>query len=154
MNEIVLEFFKKIYGDIIKGEKYGLRIEIEDGGYNSYIGLDVDIHTHYSGKIPPATQGIRFYRHTNSRTLLANQWKFQWGGVCENLADFLDTPLEFSSYGKTPQEAEKEAIKYFKRIEKIIEKKTSDFKIEYAKSVEEEKEKLLARLSELNSNEC
>ena len=29
--------------EIISGKKYSCRIEIEDGGYNSYVALDVDV---------------------------------------------------------------------------------------------------------------
>jgi len=57
--------------------------------------------------------------------------------------------MEFNTYGKTWEEAEKEASQYFPKIKKMIHKRTSDLKIEKASDKEKEKEQLLARLKEL-----
>ena len=57
--------------------------------------------------------------------------------------------MKFNTYGKTCEEAEKEASQYFSKIKKMIHKRTSDLKIEKASDKEKEKEQLIARLKEL-----
>ena len=136
--------------EIISGKKYSCRIEIEDGGYNSYVGLNVYVDD-WKHKPRKVTQGVRIFRNTNSANRLENTWRFSLGNVCHNYADYPDIPLEFSSYGKSPDEAEAEAKQYFNKLKKLIRKQTSDYKVESAKSAQEEKEKLLERLKELEA---
>ena len=133
--------------EILQGKKYSHRIEIEDGGINSYISLCVD--THDFQRKTPVTQSVRLFRHTNSANKALHMWTFSLGSVCYEYADNPDIPLRFESYGKTPDEAEAEAAQYFKELRKLIHKATSDYKIAAAESAQEEREKLLARLSEL-----
>ena len=137
--------------DIIQGKKYDKRIEIEDGGYNSYISLCVDVNDY--GKKAPFTLGIDLIRNTNSADKLINTWGFRLGGICNPYADNPGIPLRFSSYGKTPIEAEAEAVKYFKELKKLIRKQTTEYKKEMAKSAEQERTELLARLAELEEVE-
>lgn len=136
--------------DIIQGKKYDTRIEIEDGGYNSYIGLYVSVNDY--GKKAPFTLGIDLIRNTNSADKLINTWRFGLGGICYPYADNPDIPLEFRSYGKTPDEAKAEAVKYFKELRKLIRKQTAKYKKEMAKSAEQERAELLARLAELEED--
>lgn len=136
--------------EIVQGEKYSHRIEIDDGGFNSYIGFDVDVDT-WKHKPSKVTSEVRIYRHTNSVKKLENEWSFSLGNICNQYADEPDIPLKFASYGKTPDEAETEAVQYFTAIRKLIRKQTSDYKIAKATSAQEEREKLLARLSELEA---
>lgn len=142
----VRDFLKDMARGVVHGKSYAIRIDIEDGGYNSYIGFNVDLDDWKSkGKI----QGVRLYRHTNSPDKLTNEWKFELGTVCYEYHSNPDIPLRFASYGKSVEEATAEAQSYFEELEKLIQKKTSDYKIQAVKSAEEEKEKLLARLAEL-----
>lgn len=147
----VRDFLKDMARGVVHGKRYAIRIDIEDGGYNSYIGFDVYLDDWKSkGEI----QGLRLYRHTNSIDRLSNEWSFVLGSVFREYHLNPGIPLRFSSYGKALKEAEAEARGYFAEIEKLIQKRTSDYKIEAANSAEEEKKKLLARLAELeNSNE-
>ena len=49
--------------EILPNKKYSLRIDIDDGGFNSYIGFNVDLdYWKSTGKI----QSLRLFRHTNS----------------------------------------------------------------------------------------
>ena len=149
MIKSVREFLVDIAeNEIISGKKYSCRIEVDDGGYNSYIALDVDVDD-WKHKPRKVTQGVRIFRHTNSSSKLANTWCFTLGNVCHLYADEPSIPLEFSSYGKCPDEAEAEAKQYFSELKKLIRKQTSAYKAEAAKSAQEEKEKLLERLKEL-----
>ena len=135
--------------EVLQGKKYSYRIKMNDGGDNSYIGLNVD--THDFQRKTPVTQSVRLYRHTNSANKALNMWTFSLGSVCYEYADNPDIPLRFESYGKTPDEAEAEAEQYFNELKKLVRKQTSAYKIQAAKSAQEEREKLLARLSELES---
>lgn len=134
--------------EILQGKEYSHRIKIEDGGSNSYIGFDVSVEE-WAHKPRKVTGEIRIFRHTNSVSRLENEWCFSLGHICHAYADEPNIPLRFESYGKTADEAEAEAAQYFKELRKLIRKATSDYKIKAAKSSQEEREKLLARLSEL-----
>ena len=139
-----------IANDIIEGKAYSERIAIEDGGDNSYIGLCVDIDDY--NRVKPVIRGVRLFRHSNSADKLINTWEFELGGVCHSYFDNPGIPLQYSSYGKTADEAETEATTYFDALRKRIQKTTSEYKIRMAETAEEERQKLLARLSELDSN--
>lgn len=144
----LIEFMKDILDNVvIKGRQYDVRIPIDDGGDNSYVSICIDIETY--GKKYPETRAMRLFRHTNTVDNLKNAWGFELGGVCNSYSDYPNTAVRFMSYGKTAQEAEAEAIKYSNKLRKLIEKKTSDYEIADAQSKEEERDKLLARLSEL-----
>ncbi len=147
----VRDFLEQIaLNEIISGKAYDVRIDINDGGYNSYIGLCV--HTEDYGRKKPVTRGVRIIRHTNSVEKLENTWEFELGGVCHAYADNENIPLCFESYGKSPDEAEAEAEKYYDKLVGLIRKKTSDYKIQEAESEEIERAKLLERLAELDKN--
>lgn len=149
MSKDVREFLADIAAnEIMQNESYNLRIPIDDGGNNSYIGFNVDLDDWKSkGKI----QSLRLYRHTNTVSNLINEWEFELGAICKEYHANPDIPLRFSSCGKTPDEAENEAQSYFKELRRLIKRRTSEYKIEAAKTAEEEKEKLLARLAELEA---
>ena len=136
--------------EIISGKKYSCRIEIEDGGYNSYVALDVDVDD-WKHRPRKVTQAVSIFRHTNSASKLENEWHFSLGDVCHPYADEPNIPLEFKSRGKSPDEAEAEAEQYFSELKKLIRKQTSAYKVEAAESAQEEKEKLLERLKELEA---
>ena len=146
----IREFLEDIItNEIIQGKKYSERIEIEDGGYNSYIGICVDIDD-YDEK--PFTEGVRLFRNTNTVSKITNTWEFELGGICYPYFNNPGIPLKFSSYGKTPIEAEAEAVKYFKELKKLIRKQTTEYKKEMAKSAEQERAELLARLAKLEED--
>lgn len=145
----ILEYMKDIADNVaLSGRKYNERISIDDGGNNSYISICVDTATFQRKR--PVTQSVRLFRHTNSTDKLTNTWGFELGDVCNVYADYPNIALKFESYGKTSNEAESEATKYFPKLRKMIEKQTSDYRIADAESAQEEREKLLARLSELD----
>ena len=137
----IRDFLVEIAVEILKDEEYRVRIKLDDGGFNSYIGLSVDVIEHEK---PIRTSSIRLFRHTNTVDLIKNTWCFILGNICAPYADYPDIPLEFSSYGKTSKEAEKEAQKYLKELRAKIAKITA------------EKERLKARLAELEgySEDC
>jgi hypothetical protein len=135
--------------EIISGKKYSCRIEVEDGGDNSYIS--VCVYANDFQRRTPVIEGIRLFRHSNSVNNLVNTWSFSLGNVCHLYADEPNILLEFSSYGKCPDEAETEAKQYFSELKKLIRKQTSAYKVEAAESAREEKEKLLERLKELEA---
>lgn len=135
--------------DIIHGKKYSLRIEINDGGYNSYIGFNVDVCDY--NRVKPVVQGLRLFRHTNSTEKKECEWGFELGGVCDNYAEHPAISIKFSSYGKTPDVAAAEAAEYFKELKRLIRKQTSEYKQKAAETAQKEREELLARLSELES---
>lgn len=142
----VRDFLADMAREVVHGKQYSIRLEIEDGGFNSYIGFNVDLDNWKSkGKV----QGVRLHRHTNSPDKLTNRWEFELGSVCHEYHSNPDIPLRFTSYGKSVEEAEAEAQSYFEELEKLIQKQTSDYKIQAVKSAEKEKEELLARLAEL-----
>ncbi len=148
----VRNFLKDIAdNEILKSRKYSIRIEIDDGGDNSYIGLTVDTEDFH--RKTPVTRNVKVFRHSNSVNKLENTWGFDLGNVCHAYADNPNIPLLFETYGKTPDEAEAEAVGYFKELKKMIRKQTSDYKIEAAKTAQEEREKLIARLNELGDGE-
>ena len=137
----IRDFLVEIADEILKDEEYRVRIKLDDGGYNSYIGLSVDV---IGREKSIRTSSIRLFRHTNTVDLIKNTWCFILGNICAPYADYPDIPLEFSSYGKTSKEAEKEAQKYLKELRAKIAKITA------------EKERLKARLAELEgySEDC
>lgn len=145
----ILEFMKDIAdNEALPGKEYSVRIEIDDGGINSYISVCIDTYD-YDRKTP-VTESIRLFRHSNSDDKLVENWEFRIGNIINIYADKRDAPMFFGSYGKIYEEAEQEAIPYFDRLREMVKKRTSDYKIEAAKGAEEEREKLLARLSELD----
>ena len=149
--DVVREFLVDIAENcVIPGKKYSVRIEVDDGGVNSYIGLDVDVNDWR--RATPVTTALRLFRHTNSIALIGNTWGFSLGTYFESCFDNKDIPLFFGSHGKAQEEAEMDAAEFFKELKRIIRKKTAEIELEAAKSAEEEKERLLARLSELEGN--
>ena len=123
----IRDFLVKIADEILKDEEYRVRIKLDDGGYNSYIGLSVDvIEDVIEYEKPIRTSSIRLFRHTNTVDLIKNRWCFILGNICEPYADYPDIPLEFSSYGKTREEAEKEAQKYLKELRAKIAEITAE----------------------------
>ena len=148
----IYEFMKDVADNVaISGRKYDVRIPINDGGSNSYISICIYDDTFQRKQ--PVTQGIGLFRHTNSVDKLVNTWGFTLGEFCKAYADYPNIALKFESYGKTADEAEAEAVQYFTMLRKLIEKQTSDYNVADAKSAEEEREKLLARLSELEARQ-
>jgi hypothetical protein len=141
VREFLLDLLKN---DVIPGKEYSVRIELDDGGYNSYIGLNFDIESYDK---TPVMKGLRIYRHTNSFSNLGVEWGFRLGSICYLISEYPGVPIEFSSYGVTVSEAEEEASKYFSELKKLIQKKTS----EYGYEITAEKERLLARLNELDN---
>lgn len=135
--------------EIIQGKAYDERIAINDGGVNSYIALSV--YTEGFRRKTPVTSIILLHRHTNNVDGLNNTWEFQLGDSCHAYADYPRIPIRFASYGKTIEVAESEAKEYFKELKRLIKKQTSDYKIQVAASAEEERARILARLSELES---
>ena len=150
MSNTIREFLVDVAENhIMQGKSYSFRIPIDDGGSNSYIGFDLDLDDWKSkGEI----QQLSLFRHTNSADKLTNLWKFDLGGICNEYYANPNIPLMFSSYGKTPDEAEAEAQSYFKEMKLLIKKRTAQYKIEATQTAKEEKEKLLARLAELEDN--
>ena len=146
MKTDVRTFLVDIANEAMPNKPYNCRVPIEDGGNNSYIGFSLELDEwHSKGKI----RSLSLFRHTNTAKNLTNEWKFDVGDICNEYRANPDIPIMFSSYGKTPDQAEIEAQTYFKEIKRLIRKRTSEYKIEMAKTAEEEKEKLLARLAEL-----
>ena len=150
MSNTIREFLVDVAENhIMQGKSYSLRIPIDDGGSNSYIGFGLDLDDWKSkGEI----QQLSLFRHTNSVDKLTNTWKFELGGICNEYHANPNMPIMFSSYGKTPDEAEAEAQSYFKEMKLLIKKRTAQYKIEATQTAKEEKEKLLARLAELEDN--
>ena len=150
MSNTIREFLVDVAENhIMQGKSYSFRIPIDDGGSNSYIGFDLDLDDWKSkGEI----QQLSLFRHTNSVDKLTNTWKFELGGICNEYHANPNIPLMFSSYGKTPEQAEAEAQNYFKEMKLLIRKRTAQYKIEATKDAEKEKEELLARLAELEDN--
>lgn len=149
MKSDIRTFLVDITNEVMPNKPYSFRIPIDDGGNNSYIGFSLDLDDWKNkGKV----QSLRLYRHTNTADKLTNEWMFEIGTICNEYFANPDIPIRFSSYGKTPDEAESEAQSYFKEIKRLIKKRTSEYKIEAAKTAKEEKEKLLARLAELEDN--
>ena len=151
MSNTIREFLVDVAENhIMQGKSYSFRIPIDDGGSNSYIGFDLDLDDWKSkGKI----QQLSLFRHTNSADKLVNQWTFELGGICDEYHANLNMPIMFSSYGKTPEQAEAEAQSYFKEMKLLIKKRTAQYKIEATKDAEKEKEELLARLAELDGKQ-
>jgi len=133
--------------EIIKDKAYSVRIEVDDGGINSYVSLCVDVNDWNKKK--PVTQALRLFRHSNSVGKKTNEWAFHVGDICNTYFDYPDIPMYFGSYGVTIVDAEEEAAKYFSKLKNLIKKQTSIYKAESAKSAEEERAQLLARLNEL-----
>lgn len=133
--------------EIIQSKKYDLRIELKDGDYNSYIGFTVDVSDWQHN--PPVLQDVRLFRHANDAKALYKTWSFMLGNICHLYHDEPDNPIRFETYGKTADEAESEAVVFFAKIKKLIQKQTSEYKVKATISAEEERTKLLARLKEL-----
>lgn len=148
MKNNIREFLVDIASnEIVKNKQYSLRIPIDDGGDNSYIGFSLELDDwHSKGEI----RSLSIFRHTNAVDKISNEWAFDLGNICNEYHANPDIPLKFSSYGKTPEQAETEAQSYFKEIKRLIKKRTSEYKIEAAKTAAAEKEKLLERLAELD----
>lgn len=136
--------------EIVTSKPYSVRIEIKDGGINSYIGCRVGTYD-YNRKVP-VTQNIELFRHTNSKEYLTNTWSFRLGNYIHFYAENRDIPLEYSSYGKSKEDAEREASEYLAEIKKLIRKQTATYKTQAVNEVEKERNELLTRLNELNGN--
>lgn len=151
--QTVREFLKDIAeNEIISGKEYSLRIPIDDGGYNSYIGLNVSIED-WKHKPKKVTREVQIFRHTNNVSDLINTWRFSLGGICHPYAENPDIPLEFSSYGKTPEEAEAEIPECLVGLRRMVREMTVEYMAEAAAEERKERKKLLARLAELEGRE-
>ena len=147
---IVREFFVHIARtSIMPGRAYSERVELSDGGCNSYIGLCVDIDE-YNKARKKDLQGIRLFRHSNSAFMRGECWQFALGDVCNPYCDNAEIPIEFRTSGRDVKDAEHEAELYFKRLLALVKKSTAAMRIEAAASAENEKAALLARLDELD----
>ena len=92
--------------EIMQNKSYGLRIPIDDGGDNSYIGFGLDLDDwHSKGEI----RSLSIFRHTNAVDKISNEWAFELGNIVNEYHANPDIPIKFSSYGKTPDQAESEA---------------------------------------------
>jgi hypothetical protein len=148
----IRELLVDIYNnEIIKGEQYRLRTEINDGGENSYIGFNLDISS-YPANIKKI-QVIRVYRHTNDVSLIKNCWEFHLGNVIHKLDDNSEIPIEFRTYGKSCEEAENEAFGYISKIKSLIRKHNSKVRQQLTNNKEKERQELKRRLAELESEE-
>lgn len=145
---VVRKFLESVAQKTIDGERYSERIELKDGGYNSYIGLCVDADD-YNKLKRPRTYGIRIFRHSNTVDIIKNCWEFDLGDIVNPLCENKNIPLCFRTYGTSLDSAEQEAEKHFAQLMKQIEKRTSEKKVAAAESAAKEKELLLARLKEL-----
>lgn len=132
--------------EIIFGEKYSFRIEL-DNENNSYIGFSVDIDKY--SKSAPKTIGARIFRHTNNINNLEEMWCFQLGGICNSYSKNKQMPLRFETYGKIWEESEEEAQQYLKRVKKMVQNKTKEYKKIEETNKKKEIEELSARLKEL-----
>ena len=148
MCKLVREFLLNIEKELIEGKSYSFRIDVNDGGINSYIGFNVDVDDYRNRN---NTYAIRLYRHTNSLNKMIEMWGFELGNIAVPYNKNKDIPIGFFTYGKSADEAEAEAKTYFKEILKIVKKKTNIYRQELAKYNEAEKEQLLKRLSELDN---
>ena len=69
----VREFLEDILtNEIIPGRKYDVRIDIDDGGQNSYISVCID--TEDFQRKTPVIREITLFRHSNSVNKLVNTW--------------------------------------------------------------------------------
>lgn len=136
--------------EIIQSNKYDIRIELKDGDFNSYIGFTVEVNDWKHN--PPVLQSVSLFRHTNDAKALYKTWSFMLGNVCHLYHDEPDNHIRFETYGKTADEAESEAVEFFAKIKKLIQKQTSEYKVKATISAEEERTKLLARLKELEGD--
>lgn len=150
---VVREFLVGIaQNEIVAGKKYSERIEINDGGCNSYIGLCVDVDD-YNKARKKDLQGIRLFRNSNSALLQGECWSFVLGDICNPYCDNAEIPIEFRTRGRDVNDAEREAGVYFKKLLSLVRKSTAAIKVEVAESAEAEKAALLARLEELSKGE-
>lgn len=144
----IKEYMKNIADNVIlPGRTYDVRISIADGGVNSYIAISV--YKEDFNRNPPVIQGITLHRHTNNAENLFNTWGFELGNVCNAYADNPDIVMYFGSYGKTADEAAKEAEPYLSILLKSIKKEVDKQKKEIEKSKQEEIDDLRERLKAL-----
>lgn len=146
----ILEYLKNIADNIIlPDQNYNLRVAINDGGENSYVGINIS--TEEFRRKRPVTSRVELHRHTNSVENLPNAWSFQLGSVCNVYADNPDITLFFGSYGKTADEASAEAQPYLSELLKLIKKAVAQQKEEVEAKNQAERDELLARLKELEA---
>ena len=133
---------------IIPGQRYDIRIDVNDGGFNSYVALTVSDET-WNRKFP-VTQDIKLHRNTNNAKDQPLAWEFRLGGVCNVYADNPDIAMYFGSYGKGQEIAAAEAEPF---LGKLIERLKAEVKLqrkEIVKNKASEKAALLAKLKELD----
>ena len=131
---IVREYLVNIaQNEIMAGKKYSERIEINDGGDNSYIGLCVDIDD-YNKSRKKDLQCIRFFRHSNSVQNISTCWNFELGDVCNPYCDNPEISIRFSTHGMDVDAAQKEAQTYFMDALTLIRKSNTVMKIRAAES--------------------
>jgi len=148
---IVREFLVSIaQNEIMSGGKYSERIEINDGGYSSYIELCVDIDD-YNKSRKKGLQGIRLFRHSNSVQKLDIGWGFALGDICNPYCDNPEISIGFTTHGMDVDSAQKEAQAYFADVLSLVRKSTALMKMSAAESAEKERAQLLARLEELDN---
>ena len=147
-NENIKEYLKNMADNVIlPGHRYDVRIDIDDGGFNSYVGIYIssdDFH-----RKQPVTAGVQLHRHTNNAKDLENTWRFELGGVCNPYADNPDVALYFGSYGKSADDAAKDAEPYLSKLLTLIKKQVALQKKDIEKTKQAERESLLARLKDL-----
>ena len=120
---MILKLFLKNVADntIIPGQSYDIRIDIKDGGFNSYIALTV--HEETWNRKTPVTQGLTLHRNTNNAKDLSLAWEFKLGGVCSVYTDNPDIAMYFGSYGKDAESAAAEAESYLDELTRILKKR-------------------------------
>jgi hypothetical protein len=157
-NEII-DLMRGAESTIGAGNSWEERIPIDDGGVNSYIGLRVQAE---DSPGVTGTAWVKLWRNTNvgrygTRDVakLLETWDLSLGDVCVGYTHMNgDVPIRLTTYGKTPEEICAEIKPHIGHFRKAFKKAAKILADKKEKAARDEKDKLLARLKELEAVEA
>ena len=132
------------------GEPLIVRHQILDGYINRHVTISVWKNTEGFCGTKNKLKAVHLSFHENLAENLENCWEFGLGHVFYPLYDNPDQPIEFSSYGKTFEEAEAEAQLHFAALKREVKKRNDLIKAGIESNREARRAELEKQLEALN----
>lgn len=131
-------------------DRITIRHQILDGYINRHITIIVSKNDDGYRGTKNKLKAVELFFHENLLESLESRWKFSLGDFYYPLYDNPDQPIEFSSYGKTFEEAEAEAQQYFTALKREVKKTNDRMKANIEKKREARRAELEKQLEALN----
>lgn len=153
VREFLMDLVETVLDDDVIAEmddRITIRHQILDGYINRHITIIVSKNDDGYRGTKNKLKAVELFFHENLLESLESRWKFSLGDFYYPLYDNPDQPIEFSSYGKTFEEAEAEAQQYFTALKREVKKANDRRKANIEKKRDARRAELEKQLEALN----